>query len=222
MTRGALADRVAARFRSRFLRGYVRSKLRTDPLYAAVAERLRGCELPLVDIGCGVGLMAFYLRECGHKAPIVGIDHDESKIQEANRIAATYSGLDFRTGDARDAVFSGSSLLLLDLLHYFSDEEQAALLCSAARAVPPGGFAIIRDAIRDGSPRYRLTYAAEVFARLTRWLRADRLNFPTRAAIIGPFSGRDFTVEVVPLWGRTPFNNYLFVFRRSAAGTMNA
>jgi 2-polyprenyl-3-methyl-5-hydroxy-6-metoxy-1,4-benzoquinol methylase len=220
--RGALADRVAARFRSRFLQGYVRSKLRTDPLYAAVAERLRGHELPLVDIGCGVGLMAFYLRESGYTAPIVGIDHDESKIREANRIAATCSGLDFRTGDARDAALSGSSALLLDLLHYFSDEEQAGLLSSAASAVPPGGFVIIRDAVRDGSLRYRLTYAAEVFARLTHWLRAERLNFPTREAIIEPFSKRDFTVEVLPLWGRTPFNNYLFVFRRSAGGTTNA
>lgn len=222
MTRGALADRVAARFRSRFLRGYVRSKLRTDPLYAAVAERLRDYELPLVDIGCGVGLMAFYLRECGYAAPIVGIDHDEAKILEASRIAATCSGLDFRTGDARHTALSGSSSLLLDLLHYFSDEEQAAILSSAASAVPPGGFAIIRDAVRDGSLRYRLTYAAEVFARLTGWLRADRLNFPTRAAIIEPFSRRDFTAEVVPLRGRTPFNNYLFVFKRSAGGTTNA
>ena len=30
-----------------------------------------------------------------------------------------------------------------------------------------------------------------------------------------------FDPEVVPLYGKTPFNNYLFVFRRSSAGITN-
>ena len=78
---------------------------------------------------------------------------------------------------------------------------------------------IIRDGIRDGSWRYRVTYAQEMFSRVVRWLRAERLHFPARDDVIRPFAG--FDVEVMPLYGRTPFNNYLFVFRRSAAGTTN-
>jgi hypothetical protein len=77
---------------------------------------------------------------------------------------------------------------------------------------------IIRDAIRDGSARYWATFAAESFARLSRWLKAERLNFPTREAIRRPFRERGFEEHVVPLWGRTPFNNYLFVFRRAGSG----
>ena len=55
----------AARYQTRFLRSYARSKLATDPLYAAVAERLRGTSGTIADIGCGIGLMAAYLREEG-------------------------------------------------------------------------------------------------------------------------------------------------------------
>lgn len=204
---------IAPRYETRFLRLYARSKLATDPLYDAVARRLRGHPHPVIDIGCGIGLMAFHLREHGFTQPITGIDHDAAKIAEASR--AAYDGIRFATGDARDAIPSGASVLLLDVLHYFDAEEQSRILANVARAVPPGGVAIIRDAVRDGSWRYRATYAAELFARGVHWIRAERLHFPTRERIVSAFEG--FDVEVAPLWGATPFNNYLFLFSKKAA-----
>lgn len=203
---------IAARYETLFLRFYARSKLATDPLYDAVARRLRGHPHPVVDVGCGIGLMAFHLREHGFAQPITGIDHDATKIAEASR--AAYDGIRFATGDARDEIPAGSSVLLLDVLHYFDTEEQSRILENVARAVPPGGVAIIRDAVRDGSWRYRATYAAELFARGIQWIRAERLHFPTRDRIVGAFEG--FDVETAPLWGATPFNNYLFVFTKKA------
>ena len=70
-----------------------------------------------------------------------------------------------------------------------------------------------------GTWRYRATYAQETFARGVRWLKAKRLNFPRRETIVGAFSG--FESEIFPLWGRTPFNNYLFVFKRASSGMTN-
>ncbi|HEX3108791.1 MAG TPA: class I SAM-dependent methyltransferase [Thermoanaerobaculia bacterium] len=201
---------IAARYDTLFLRWYARSKLATDPLYDAVAKRLRGHPYPVVDIGCGIGLMAFHLREQGFAQPITGIDHDAMKIAEASR--AAYDGIRFTTGDARDAIPVGSSVLLLDVLHYFDAAEQSGILENVARAVPPGGVAIIRDAVRDGSWRYRATYAAELFARGIHWIRAERLEFPMQDRIVSAFDG--FDAEVTPLWGSTPFNNYLFVFTK--------
>ena len=201
---------IAARYDSRFLRFYAHSKLATDPLFDAVSQRLRGHPHPVVDVGCGIGLMAFHLREQGFAQAITGIDHDAAKIAEASR--AAYDGIRFAIGDARDAIPAGSSVLLLDVLHYFDAEEQSLILANVARAIPPGGVAIIRDAVRDGSWRYRTTYAAELFARGIQWIRAERLHFPTRERIVAAFDG--FDAEVTPLWGATPFNNYLFVFTR--------
>ena len=89
--------RIADRFPSRFLRGYARSKLRRDPVYRAVADRLRGSTFPLYDVGCGVGLLEFFLREQGFEEPMTGIDHDARKVVAANEIArdsvANRSGL---------------------------------------------------------------------------------------------------------------------------------
>jgi SAM-dependent methyltransferase len=201
---------IASRFDTIFLRTYARSKLATDPLYHAVARRLRGHPHPVVDVGCGIGLMAFHLREHGFLQPITGVDHDAAKIAQAQR--AAYDGIRFVTGDARDAIPPGSSVLLLDVLHYFEEDEQQRILANIARAVPPGGMAIIRDGVRDASWRYFASYIAELFARGIRWIRAERLHFSTVERIVGAFDG--FEAEVMPLWGATPFNNYLFVFTK--------
>jgi SAM-dependent methyltransferase len=215
------AARVANLLPSRFLRGYARGKLRSDPVYAAAADHLKGIDGPLFDLGCGVGLFEFYLRELGFTMPVTGIDHDQRKIAAARSIAGRYRDLDFTTGDARDTIPTGSNVVALDILHYFSDATQSQIVESIAGAVPAGGIAVIRDAVRDGSVRYRLTAAQETFSRMIRWLKAERLNFPTVDTIAGPFRRRGFAETIVPMWGRTPFNNYLFVFKRPASGTTN-
>lgn len=205
-----LANAIAARYPSRFLRIYVRSKVRVDPVYAAVFERVRDRQEPLLDVGCGIGLLAAYLRARGFRAPIHGVDHDERKVGIAGSVIPEAT---FRVADARTAIDAGGTIVLLDLLHYFRAEEQARILESAAANATT---VMIRDAVRDGSWRYRFTYLQEMFSRVVRWLRAERLHFPTRDDVMRPFGS--FDAEVVPLYGRTPFNNYLFVFRRSAAG----
>jgi 2-polyprenyl-3-methyl-5-hydroxy-6-metoxy-1,4-benzoquinol methylase len=211
---------VAALFDSRFLRGYARSKLARDPVYAAVASRIP--ELPLLDLGCGVGLLAFSLRQRGFVSPILGIDYDARKVDAARRACSTDTPVcaaDFRTADVRDPIDFHGSVALLDVLHYFSDDDQQRILRNAASCVAAGGVAIVRDAIRDGSWRYRVTYVEETFARAIGWLKGERLNFPTRESIVAAFDG--FDCEVIPMWGRSPFNNYLFVFRAPSAGMTN-
>lgn len=214
MTTDDLAGRIAARYPSRFLRIYVRSKIRIDPVYAAVFEQIGQGSEPLLDVGCGIGILALYLRERGFRAPIRGVDTDDRKVALARSVMP--DATTFSVADARTAIDAGGTIVLLDLLHYFRGNEQAQILAAAARSATT---VIIRDAIRDGSWRYRLTYLQETFSRIIQWLRAERLHFATRDDVMRPFAG--FDAEVVPLHGRTPFNNYLFVFRRSTAGTTN-
>jgi trans-aconitate methyltransferase len=205
----AVADRIAARFESRFVQGYVRSKLKTDPVYGAVLALLRDHPHPIVDVGCGVGLLPLLLTAAGFANGIVGIDSDARKIEAATKASPATS---FRVADARGELPPNHSVVLLDVLHYFTADDQRQILANAAQAVPVGGVVIIRDAIDDGSWRYRATWIAETFARLIFWLRAERLNFPTRDLLTSSLRG--FEVEIKPLWGRTPFNNYLIVARR--------
>ena len=207
-----VARSVAALFPTPALREYARWKVRLDPAYDAVLERLRGHAEPVADLGCGIGLLAFHLRASGVVVPLVGIDFDERKIAVARQAAAGTAGLEFRQGDARDPCPAGHNVVMLDVLQYFGAADRATILANAARAVPPGGVVLLRAGLRDRSWRYRVTWLVDALARAFRWMRAERIEFPAREEIIAAFPG--FEAEAVPLWGRMPFNNWLFVFRK--------
>ena len=68
----------------------MKSKLRTDPVYEAVSEVLLHTNHELLDVGCGLGLLAFWLREHGFQPAIVGGEVESRKVDEAQRIAEQY------------------------------------------------------------------------------------------------------------------------------------
>ena len=217
--------RVAALFSSRWLRGYVASKLSSDPLFPLAYDLFSKSREPILDVGCGVGLLAFYLRDRGLQQPIVGIDIDERKIRQAVASAecSRYDGLRFITQDvARDLPAPRGNVAVFDLLHYLGPDEQQKLLRELAARVVPGGLLLLRECPRDRSVRYRATYAAEVFAQMIAWNWTAPLHFPTAVSINAAFDETEFEREVRPAWGGTPFNNHLFIFRRRRSPVVSA
>lgn len=211
------ARSIAAAFQSRWIQGYVRGKLTRDVIYAAVADSIEEHSLPLLDIGCGIGLVSHYLDAQGVKITTVGIDHDVRKVITA-RHAAQRRRLDatFFVGDARMSLRFRGNVLLLDVLHYFPWHDQRRILASAAEATARGGRLIIRDCMRDSTWRYRVTVTQERFSKLIGWLRGEVLEFPTIAGIHDELAAAGMrAVETRPLWGSTPFNNYLLLFERA-------
>ena len=67
---------------------YAIGKIALDPAYPVVASILRESQRPLLDLGCGMGLLAAYLRANGHRAPILGWDVDQRKIDVAQQVLA--------------------------------------------------------------------------------------------------------------------------------------
>ena len=72
--------RIAARYARREHRWYARGKLRWDPVYRAVAPLFEQSSRPLLDVGCGLGLLGQYLRERGFRARYLGVDLDTRKM----------------------------------------------------------------------------------------------------------------------------------------------
>ncbi len=209
--------RVAARFGEHWLRLYAGRKLRSDPVFPAAFGLLQHSHEELIDIGCGVGLLGLYLRERNFQPPIVGIDRDRRKIARARAASAGYPSLEFIEKDAGENLERTGSLVLFDVLHYLSPNEQERLLNRLLPRVVPGGLLVIRDCPRDRNTRFWLTFLAERFAQIITWNVAAPLHFPSRDQICGRFSPDEFESTIEPLWGATPFNNHLFIFRRHAA-----
>ena len=215
--------RVAARFEERWLRIYVNWKLRADPIYLTAFDLFRNSDQPLVDIGCGVGLLAFYLRERNFLAPISGFDRDGRKIERANTVAqGACRDVEFIKQDVCEPLEQTGNIVLFDVLHYLRPDEQSRLLERLAARLAPGELVVIRDCPRDGNTRFWLTSWAERFAQASTWNIKVPLHFPPRERIFAAFGEDQFSRTVRPLWGNMPFNNHLFIFRRRAAGTAPA
>ena len=213
--------KIAALFPGRWDRNYVATKLRTDPLYTALASNLRGSKLPLLDLGCGLGLSAFFLRAEGIEVPIHGLDYDSRKIESARRAngLAGDHDLSFSHHDARNGLPDHTgNVSILDILQFFTADEQETLLKNAAHCVAPGGILVIRSGLRDESWRFKITVLGDWLAKATFWMKAAPTHYPTAEDFqrdLSPFG----SVRISPLWGKTPFNNHLIVLRRSGTGS---
>jgi len=195
---------------------YAYGKVVLDPAYPAVARLLEGSSRPLLDIGCGMGLLASYLRACGHQPPITGLDVDERKIGVAREVLAT-DAAEFLARSALEFPAHQGDVVMLDVLHYFSDDEQKELLSQVAASVSPEGKALIRVTLREFSWRYALTWLEEWIVRASKWIPAKGWNFPTREEIVVPLRQAGLDVQVSPMWGFTPFNSYLIICERGLA-----
>ncbi len=220
----AACQRVAGRFRVPWLRSYARGKLRRDAVFPTAYELFRASPYPILDVGCGVGLLGLYLRERGCRHAILGLDSDRRKIDHGAAIAAEgYDDLEIRYHDVRAGVpsFRGN-IALFDVLHYLPGQVQRSVLSRLSECVAPGGMLIIRDCPRERGPRFWMTWMAEKFAQAITWNIATTLHFPSRASIGDAFTHEEFGREIRPLWGGSPFNNHIFIFRRVAAAVVPA
>jgi 2-polyprenyl-3-methyl-5-hydroxy-6-metoxy-1,4-benzoquinol methylase len=210
----SLLRQVAGRYRRwPRLYYYAIGKIALDPAYPAVAQTLDKSALPLLDLGCGMGLLAAYLRASGRCAPIVGWDVDEEKIEIAKMVLPG-SNESFHAGDVLDFPEHCGDVVMLDVLHYFSDSDQERLLRKIAASIAPQGVALIRLALNEPNWRFAATQAEEWFVHFTRWIPLQGKNFPTRDEVSLPFAQEGLQIEVRPMWGWTPFNSHLFTIRR--------
>lgn len=210
-------EKIARYFPRRWDRCYLRSKLKSDPLYEAVYAELKNSDLPLLDLGCGLGVLAFYLRERGLKFPMRGLDYDERKTDNANIVARSLEDDDcsFAFHDARLGLPEHSgNVTILDILQFFTPDELDHLVTTAAERVAPGGKLVIRSGLKDDSARFKVTVAGDILAKVTFWMKAAPVHYPTAddfERILSPYG----EVIINPLWGPTPFNNHLIVMTKA-------
>lgn len=209
-------DRVAARYAhgSIATRMYVASKLRSDPVGHAIVAL--GRETPLgavLDLGCGRGQLALLLLESGVATHVHGVDWDAAKVAEATRaadgMAATFAAGDVRGFEAEPA----STVLLVDVLHYFAESEQSALLARASQAARQR--IVIRDVDPDRGLRSTLTRWQERLTTRAKYNVGERVRVRSIAAVRAELEALGFRVTVAPCWGKTPFSNVLVVGERS-------
>ncbi len=212
MTGDDLPGRVAARYRGRVTQGFVRGKLRGDPVLPALLG------LPplgdVVDLGCGRGQLAIALLLAGAARRVTGLDIDAAKIGLARQAAGELPAR-FDTADlAQAGPPPCDTLLLIDVLLQLPDGTQDDLIGRILAVTPR------RVAIRAFDPnrgwRSRVGGAME---HLRRLLGADRGLAGSLAprpvdVLARPFAQAGYAISVQPCWAGTPLPNVLMLAER--------
>jgi|SRR5690554_4136490 len=212
--------RIARAFAPRHLLGnrhdyfYTLIKLRSDPLYPGVLAALRGTRAPVLDLGCGLGLLAHALRQDGQTQPYRGVDIDADKISRGARVSADCGLRDVRLEVMDVGVESpdhSGSVTILDVLQFLSPPAQRELLVKVAAMIAPRGRLVIRTGLQDESGRSRNSRVSDRFANLVGWMQERPRSYPTAAGLRQALEGVGMQVSLAPLYGSTPFNNWLLV-----------
>ena len=220
---GASAARIARAFapvrwygdRTQYF--YARAKLRSDPLYPGMVDALRDTRAPLLDLGCGIGLLAHALRAAGIALPYRGVDNDAGKIAHARRGAANAGLHDagFTVVDLAAGVPAHrGSVAILDVLQFVPAAAQDAILAAAIAMLAPGARLVIRTGLDDGSARARTTRRIDALSRWLGWMNAGPQRYPDADSLHARFDAAGLQSEFTPLYGKTPFNNWRVVATR--------
>jgi SAM-dependent methyltransferase len=196
---------------------YIRSKLSTDPLYPGVLGALRGSTAPLLDLGCGLGLLAHALRHDGQSMPYHGVDNDADKIARATAAAdrTELASTRFAYVDlAHHLPEHAGSVAILDVLQYLPAPAQRHLLENVIAMLTPGARLVIRTGLVDGSRRGLVSRIGDRAANLIGWMQSTPRCYPSADGLRAILEGAGLQMAIEPLWGRTPFNNWLVVAQR--------
>lgn len=193
---------------------YARTKLRSDPLYPGVVDALRGSDAPLLDLGCGIGLLAHALRGAGLAMPYRGVDNDAGKIDAARRACAnagladvSFECLDLAAGQPAHR----GNVAILDVLQFVPPGAQDAILDAAVAMLVAGAKLVIRTGLDDGSARARTTRRIDALSRALGWMNAGPKRYPDVGSLRARFDAAGLASEFTPLHGNTPFNNWRVV-----------
>ena len=202
---------------SRYHYWYVRSKLAMDPLYAAALRVFSQNRAPLLDVGCGIGLLPLCLNAQVDGLNYLGVDIDAGKIDIARSATmhAGVKGVRFEVADLTLGFPSHSgSVAILDVVQYLAPAARDELLAAAARRVAPEGVLVMRVGLDDQSWRAAITRMADRLGHSARWMSTAPQGQPTRRGLAEILSRQGLRCEFTSLSGRLPFNNWLVVGRR--------
>ena len=216
----ATATQIARAFLPSFPLGnrwdyyYTRAKLGSDPLYPGVLQALRGSDAPVLDLGCGLGLLAHALRLDGQRMDYRGVDNDADKIARAQTVAdrSELANTRFDVVDlAQGPPAHCGSVAILDVLQYLSMEDQQQLIANAIAMLVPGSRLVIRTALGDDSRRGRTSRVTDRLAHWVGWMQFRPKCYPDADALRAQLTAAGLHSTFEPLYGNTPFNNWLIV-----------
>lgn len=156
-----------------------------------------------LDLGCGYGLLSFYLASRFPQAHITGVDPDQEKIALACHLAQVngLTNLQFQAGLAQDHSIPECNLVtLVDVLYLIPREQQEQILAAAAAQLEPGGHLLLKEMREGPAWKYAWNWLEEWLAvRLLGITYGRQFYFRTQAEWEGLLCDLGLQVQTVRL-----------------------
>ena len=160
------------RYQGKFVEQFVYWKMKTDPVF-----RFTGSASCRAKDSFSTSAAATAWRRTGWRVSLTGGRFSAwitTKTKSASRNAPRrkHPRIKFEVADILEWEYPAcDTVLLLDVLHYWTPEKQQLILNKARRALRPGGRLILRDAARAESAAHR---------RVDRWENSPLASATTR------------------------------------------
>jgi SAM-dependent methyltransferase len=156
---------------------------------------------PILDLGCGHGLLAILAAARAPERRVLGIDILEARVAVGRAVVARYGGpgnVALRRGDGRDLPDGPfAAICFAHTLMYLPLREQASLLERCRERLRSGGLLLIAEQV--GEPAWK--------ARLVRF--QESLVVGARARLRGRGEWGRFAREGVHLWSEPALLDHL-------------
>jgi len=201
----------------RWLRGYGKSKVRTDQLYPAALPLIPPGETVL-DLGCGIGLLGLLLEARGLGNDTLGIEWDGAKARFGQRLAHGRARTRVLHGDLFQVPWPPCTVVaVLDVLHYLPAARQRELLFRIGAHLPEGGRLLLRAMDSRTRGMAILTRFAEWLAVGCRWNLAPGVHWRPLADLRADLAAAGFRLLASPEPVGTLTGNRLLFCERTAA-----
>jgi 2-polyprenyl-3-methyl-5-hydroxy-6-metoxy-1,4-benzoquinol methylase len=197
---------------------HVRARWLTAPLTAV--ERAVPVRGRILDLGCGHGLLTFYLALSAPGRTVLGVDIDAEKIEQARAAAAALApgeaDVSFRTVEADhlpDGAFD--AIVVADVLYLLGSPARRQLLDAAVDRLAPDGVLLLKETAR--TPRWKgaLTVAQERVATRLGITAGEAVDFEDPSIFVSHLEGRGLRATIERLDRGYPHPHVLITARRA-------
>jgi 2-polyprenyl-3-methyl-5-hydroxy-6-metoxy-1,4-benzoquinol methylase len=179
-------------------------------------ERYVPAEGPVLDIGCGHGLVGNLLALTGPRRRVLGIDIDPAKIAVARRTVGDRPNIRFEVGDAaRLPAGSYRAVTIADVMYLIPPATQRVILGSIAAALTPGGVLVWKSQIQQPRWKYAITYGQEWLMTRLGPTKGAGLHFLDREESLQAIRAAGLRPAMVPMPSPRPYTDVLFLGYRS-------
>lgn len=172
---------------------------------------------PILDLGCGHGLLTNLLALGSDNRDVLGVDIDAAKIETARLTIGARTNVRFEVRDAttiRDGAFA--AIAVADVFYLLPPEQQRRLIGNCFRLLRPSGLFLWKTQVRRPRAKFALTYGQEwVMTRLGPTMGQGLFFLDTAASLDALRTAGFRTVQVAPARWR-PYTDMLFIGYKAA------